>query len=581
MKMFIINLSLKCIKYIFFLQLLYCNNVLSEEKDYRANPEPRTEVQYKSSIDYSKNFMVVCADKRAAIAAKKILNLGGNAIDAAIAAQNVLSVVEPQSSGLGGGGFLLFYNKKLNVLEAWDGRETSPESSAPHQYIDIEKKKMPFMKALVNPISIGVPGLYTMLFDAHTKNGKVAWNKLFVDAISYAEEFKVSPRLHKMLKWAPHIKNDEYSKKIYYEDEAPKKVGSIVNNIKLARSLKLLSKNGYSINSGKLSDLIQKRVPTLSQKDLKNWKTIQRSALCKKYHEYEICGFPPPTSGGISVLQTLSILENFDTKFDHKKTILDEHLFLEASRLAYADRDVFIADPKFFAVPTEELLSDKYLNQRAALINLKKARTEFRSGSPKSLKIENLNSGINFNIPSTTHISIIDADGNAVALTSSIEFAFGSGKTVGGFFLNNQLTDFSFLSHNQKGIKIANSVEPKKKPRSSMAPTIVFKDDQLVGVLGSPGGSRIICYVSKTLFYLINFNLGIEESIDLPHLCSRNSFSEIEKTDHKSITASELKLLGHDIVKKEMNSGLNIIWKNGNVWGGASDHRREGVAVGF
>jgi gamma-glutamyltranspeptidase/glutathione hydrolase len=197
------------------------------------------------------------------------------------------------------------------------------------------------------------------------------------------------------------------------------------------------------------------------------------------------------------------------------------------------------------------------------------------------LKIENLNSGINFNIPSTTHISIIDADGNAVALTSSIEFAFGSGKTVGGFFLNNQLTDFSFLSHNQKGIKIANSVEPKKKPRSSMAPTIVFKDDQLVGVLGSPGGSRIICYVSKTLFYLINFNLNIEESINLPHLCSRNSFSEIEKTDHKSITASELKLLGHDIVKKEMNSGLNIIWKNGNVWGGASDHRREGVAVGF
>ena len=580
--MFIINISFKCIKYIFFLQLLYSNNILAIEQDYRSNPEVGQPTQKKSLVEYSKNFMIVCADKRAANAARKILSMGGNAIDAAIAAQNVLSVVEPQSSGLGGGGFLIFYNKKLNTIEAWDGREFAPSSAKSNQYLDHKNKKMSFMDALVNPVSVGVPGLYSMLADAHSKNGNLKWDFLFADSISYAKSFKVSPRLNKMLSWAPHIKNDEYAKKIYFENNNPKKIGSVVKNIELAKSLKIISSNGYSINNGKISNLIQNELhPILTKKDLNNWKTINRKPLCKKYHSYKICGFPPPTSGGIGVLQILSILEKLNTKFDYKNTFLDEHLFLEASRLAYADRDSFIADPAFFNVPLKELLSDKYISQRSDLINFNKANKNFKKGDLGNLKNKNLHTGINLELPSTTHISIVDTYGNAVALTSSIEFAFGSGKTVGGFFLNNQLTDFSFLSHNKKGAKIANSVEPKKKPRSSMAPTLVFKNDELIGVLGSPGGSRIICYVAKTLFYLINFNTKLEEVISLPHLCSRNKISEIEKTELKYDATSSLRLLGHDITKKEMNSGLNVIWKYGNFWGGISDHRREGVAVGF
>ncbi len=580
--MFFINSILKCIKYIFFLQLLYSNNILAAEQDFRSSPEIGHENQKNTSAEYSQKFMIVCADKRAAMTAKKILEKGGNALDAAIAAQNVLSVVEPQSSGLGGGGFLIYYNKHKNILEAWDGREFAPNSAKQNQYYDLKNKKISFKKALISPSSIGVPGLYSMLADAHRKNGKVAWKTLFEDSIIYANSFNVSPRLNKMLSWVSHINNDEYAKKIYFSNNKPKKIGSVVNNIELAKSLHIISLDGYSVNNGKVASLIHEKLhPNLTKKDLSNWKTIKRTPLCKKYKEYKICGFPPPTSGGFGVLQILSILENFDTKFDYKSTMLDEHLFLEASRLSYADRDIYIADPKFFKVPVKELLSDQYIKHRSSLINLQKAVKKFKNGKPKEIKNNNLQKGINFNLPSTTHISIVDSYGNAVALTSSIEFAFGSGKTVGGFFLNNQLTDFSFMSHNRDGVKIANSVEPKKKPRSSMAPTIVFKNDQLVGVLGSPGGSRIICYVAKTLFYIINFNVNIEEAISLPHLCSRNKFSEIEKKDLELGVYSNLKLLGHDIVKKEMNSGLNIIWKYGDFWGGASDQRREGVAVGF
>ena len=580
--MFLINNNIKCIKYIFFLQILYSNYIFASEPDYKANPEVGEKSISQPSIGVSKNFMVVCADKRAAEAAIHILKMGGNAIDAAIAAQNVLSVVEPQSSGLGGGGFLIFYNKKLNILEAWDGREFAPNNARSDQYIDSNGKKISFLKALVNPVSVGIPGLYSMLADAHKQNGTIEWSYLFKDAIKHAESFYVSPRLNKMLTWAPHIKNDKYSKKLYFKNNKPKEVGEIVNNRKLVKSLKIVSQNGYSINSGKISNLIQKKLFSLiTNEDLAKWKTIKRAPICKEYKSYKICGFPPPTSGGIGVLQILSILESFNTDFDYKNTSLDEHLFLEASRLAYADREIFIADPAFFKVPTKALLSTEYINQRASKIKLKKAVKEFKNGYPKNFINNGLLPGTNLNLPSTTHISIVDSFGNAVALTSSIEFAFGSGKTVGGFFLNNQLTDFSFLSKNQNGTNVANAVEPYKKPRSSMAPTMVFKNDELIGVLGSPGGSRIICYVAKTLYYLINFNTSLHEAVSLPHLCSRSKVSEIEKKDYEYDNLSNLKLLGHELFEKEMNSGLNVIWKTNDFWKGLSDHRREGVAIGF
>lgn len=580
--MFFFKSNYNFIKYIFFLQLLYSNILLATEKDLRANPEVGLESFNKTSINFSKNNMVVCADNRAALAAKEVLEKGGNIIDALITAQNVLSVVEPQSSGIGGGGFLLYYNKKLNLLEAWDGRETAPLSSTPNQFIDLENKKMPFLEAVVDDKSIGVPGLYSMLADVHSKHGKMEWESLFDDAVSYAKKFKVSNRLNKMLKWAPHLKDDPYSMKTYFDRDSPKKIGAFVRNIELVNTLKSLSKDRYSIKNGEVSKLIHNKLsPVLNEEDLNSWKTIKRKPICKKYKAYNICGFPPPTSGGISVLQILGILENIKTDFNPFDTIMDEHIFLEASRLAYADRDVYIADPDFFDVPVKGLLNKNYLKQRAKLINTEKATKEIRHGDMKMYSENVLDIGVNLNFPSTTHISIVDANGNAVALTSSIEFAFGSGRTVGGFFLNNQLTDFSFVSRQNNGGLIANSVEANKKPRSSMAPTLIFKNNDLVGIIGSPGGSRIICYVAKTIFYLVNFDLDVKEVIDLPHLCSRGSNSEIEKGERGNEITKQLKLLNHDITRNKMTSGLNIIWKKKEFWIGASDYRREGVAVGF
>ena len=579
--MYISKSKFNIIKYIFFLQILYCNVLNANNTDLRANPEIGKRIIGETSISYANEYMIVCADKRAAIAAKNILIKGGNAIDAAIAAQNVLSVVEPQSSGLGGGGFLIYYNANTNSIEAWDGREFSPSSSSPKQYYDLNDNKLPFLEALVNPISIGVPGLYSMLADAHAENGSINWETLFTSSINHAKSFKVSPRLNKMLRWAPHIKSNINVKKIYFDGDLPKNIGAEIKNLELAQSLQIISKDPYSINNGKISNLIDRKLfPILNKKDLNSWTTNKRKPICKKYKEFKVCGFPPPTSGGVTVLQILGILENFDTSFNPLETELDEHLFLEASKLAYADRSVYIADPRFFSVPTEALLKKEYLKDRSKLINTKKASRDVRFGKPKNFTSSNLSSGINFNLPSTTHISIVDKFGNAVSLTSSIEFAFGSGMLVGGFFLNNQLTDFSFVSEKETGEKIANSVEPYKKPRSSMAPTLVFKDNNLIGVLGSPGGSRIICYVAQTLFYLINFNMKLEDVMELPHLCAREKASEIENISSGDFAAKKLSLMEHYITRKEMTSGLNIIWKQNDFWVGASDRRREGVAFG-
>ena len=581
-QMLFLNSIYNFIKYIFFLQILYCNFLLANNVDFRANPETGSQNNFRTSIEHSKNFMIVCADFRAAKAAEKILQKGGNAIDAAIAAQNVLSVVEPQSSGIGGGGFLIYYNKKRNLIEAWDGREFAPSNATPDQFLDKRNKKIPFFEAVTNDTSVGVPGLYSMLADIHLVHGVIKWEELFIDAIAYANSFKVSSRLNKMLGWAKHIKEDTYAKKIYFYKNSPKKKGDFVNNPELHATLKILSKDSKSVNTGKISNLIDKKLsPSLTNEDLKSWKTIQRTPICKKYKGFDICGFPPPTSGGTGVLQILGILENFETNFDPSKTILDEHLFLEATRLAYADRNMFIADPAFFDVPLDDLLNKDYLKQRSFLIKKNQASKKVTHGNLKGFEDSNLRIGINFNFPSTTHVSIIDSKGNAVSLTSSIEFAFGSGKTVGGFFLNNQLTDFSFSSHQENGSSIANSVKAKKKPRSSMAPTLVFKDQKLVGVFGSPGGSRIICYVAQTLYYLINFNMNLEEVMELPHLCSRGEKSEIEKTEIGNELSKKLAFLGHDIIRKQMTSGLNVIWKQNNHWTGASDYRREGVAIGF
>ncbi len=558
--------------------MIYMPKIMSKEFD-KSNPEPPSGI--KATLQsISKDFMIVTADKRASIAAQEVLLSGGNALDAAIAAQNVLSVVEPQSSGLGGGGFLLFYNNANKKIYAYDGRETSSSLAKNNMYL-IDNKKMQFIEAVKKPFSIGVPGLYTMLADAHNEFGLLEWENLFTSALMYSEGFEMGKRLNKLLNWAPHIENDVYVNSIYFNNKEVIQTGNLVKNLDLKNSLQILSKDPYSINNGLIAKKISKKLNSiLPIDDLNKWKTIKREPLCKKIKSYKICGFPPPTSGGIGLVQILSILNNKIDLIKENKPYLSKHFFVEASRLAYRDRDHYIADPSFFKVPVKNLISEEYLKMRSNLINKNKSVPNFGPGVVMHFKNKNIATGANFEKKSTTHISIVDEKGNAVALTSSIEFAFGSGITVGGFFLNNQITDFSFIDKNSNGELIANRVEPNKKPRSSMSPTFIFSNDKLIGVLGSPGGSKIICYVSKVAYEILFLNADPLSAVISPHYCSRNKFTELENNNIDFELEKYLKDRNHVIKYKNMTSGLNIIWKKEKYWHGIADPRREGFAIG-
>ena len=560
-------------------QIIYSHQIIANQFN-KSNPEPSSGIA-QLQLSLSKKFMVVTADKRASLAAKEILLAGGNAMDAAIAAQNVLSVVEPQSSGLGGGGFLLFFNNIDKKIYAFDGRETSSSLVKNDMYL-INNNKMQFIEAVQKPYSVGVPGLYSMLADAHNKFGILKWEKLFDSAIQHSESFQIGERLNKLLNWAPHIKKNKFVNEIYFNQEGAKKKGSLIKNLDLKKSLETLSKNPYSLNKGVLAKKISETLDNkLSLNDLRSWKTIERAPLCKEINSYKICGFPPPTSGGIGLIQIISILNNKKELLNNKDPNLAKHLFIEASRLAYQDRNFYITDPLFFDIPVSELISEKYLKLRSDLIENHKSIPSFKPGNLKNIKGKKIIIGKNFEQESTTHISIVDKDGNAVALTSSVEFAFGSGITTGGFFLNNQITDFSFFNKDPLGNLIVNRVEPNKRPRSSMSPSFIFFKNELIGILGSPGGSRIICYVSKVVFEILFLKNDPLSAVTSPHYCSRDKFTELENNNISSDLKQYLMKKNHNVRYKEMTSGLNIIWKKDQFWQGIADSRREGHAIGY
>ena len=446
----------------------------------------------------------------------------------------------------------------------------------------INNNKMQFIEAVQKPFSVGIPGLYSMLADAHDKFGTLRWEKLFISAIQHSEGFQIGERLFKLLNWAPHIKKNKFVNYTYFNNGEAKKEGTLIKNLDLKKSLKILSKYPYSINKGMLAKKISEELDNkLSLQDLRKWETIEREPLCKSINSYKICGFPPPTSGGIGLIQIISILNNKKNLINNKDPYLAKHLFIEASRLAYQDRNLYITDPLFFDVPTKELISEKYLKFRSNLINNNKSIPNFKPGNLKNIKDKKIISGKNFEQKSTTHISIVDKEGNAVALTSSIEFAFGSGITAGGFFLNNQITDFSFFNKAPEGHLIANRVEPNKRPRSSMSPSFIFFKNELIGILGSPGGSRIICYVSKVAFEILFLKKDPLNAVTSPHYCSRDNFTELENNNISSDLKLYLQKNNHDIKYKDMTSGLNIIWKKNQFWQGVADPRREGFAIGY
>ncbi|MBQ4809700.1 gamma-glutamyltransferase [Pseudoalteromonas luteoviolacea] len=537
----------------------------------------------------AEKYMVVAANPHASKAGQLMLQQGGNAIDAAIAAQLVLTLVEPQSSGIGGGAFILHYDKKNDYLTTFDGRETAPKKATHKLFLDKDGKPVRWLEAVVGGRSVGVPGIIHAMKQAHDKYGKLKWKKLFKPAIELSEKgFAVSPRLHMLLKkeFNPGLTKLSPAKEYFYPNGKPLAIGTIVKNQDLANVYKEIAEYGpKAFYEGKYAADMVRAVQKseiapglLSLDDLANYQSKERAPVCTSYHEYKVCSMAPPSSGGLTVLQILKLLEG--KKLAQYKPNAPEavHLFTQASRLAFADRNYFIADPDFVNVPTQGLLNPVYLKSRAKLIG-ERDNQNVPVGDPTMGQVVYAKDD-SFELPSTSHLSIVDREGNAVSMTSSIEMGFGSTVMVNGYLLNNQLTDFS-LSPKVGGQWVANRVEPNKRPRSSMSPVMVFnKDGSLKLVVGSPGGSRIINYVAQTVIGVLDWGLTPQQAINLPRITNRNKYTTLEKGTGLKAIKPWLESKGHTVRISDLNSGIHAIEiKEGLLFGGA-DPRREGVALG-
>lgn len=554
----------------------------------RPPPEPQSGLSAKIEARGS-HHMVVTADPLASQAALDVLRRGGNALDAAIAAQMVLNVVEPQSSGIGGGGFLLYWDAARRVLHAYDGRETAPAAAASDRFLDRQGRPIPFYEAVVGGRSVGVPGLVRMLGQAHRRHGRLAWVSLFQPAIELAEGgFPVTNRLHHLLARDEHLRRLEPSRSFFYgADGAPPQPGSKMVNRPLASVMRTLATEGAdSFYDGELAKSAVKAVRAasiapgdLSLADMRNYEALERPPVCGPYRVYLVCGVGPPSSGGIAVLQMLAYLAPFDLAALPPVSAELAHLLAEAGKLAFADRARYVADPDFVPVPAEGLLDPGYLQARRQQIDPRRSMGQAAAGDPPWRQGRWGDSSAE-EPPSTTHLSIVDAGGNAVALTSSIESAFGSRLMVDGYLLNNQLTDFSFRPTDEDR-PVANRVEPRKRPRSSMAPTMVFNPNGgLVAVLGSAGGPAIIGHVVQTLVALLDHQLGAQDAVSLPHVVNRNGVTELEAATPAAQLAQALALMGHETTVHPMTSGLHVVVLRGGVLFGAADPRREGAALG-
>ena len=533
--------------------------------------------------------MVVAAHPLAARAGYDVLARGGGAVDAAIAAELVLNLVEPQSSGIGGGAFLLHYDAKRAVLAAYDGRETAPAAAKPDRFLGTDGKPLDWPGAVVSGRSAGVPGLLRVLELAHREHGKLPWAELFRPAIGLAERgFPISPRLHALVAADRFLALDDNARRYFYLDDGKAKpAGTLLRNPEFAAVLKRVASAGAgAFYRGAIARDVaaavrgRKRSPgDLSEADLSAYAAKERAPLCGNYRSWKVCGMPPPSSGGFAVLQMLEILEHFDLRALRPDSVEAVHLFAEAGRLAYADRNLYIADPDFVAAPLAALLDPRYLDSRAKLIDLKRSMGRAQAGDPARVAaLYGLAEPLE--LPSTTHVSVVDAEGNAVALTASIEAAFGNRQMVRGFLLNNELTDFSWEPE-ERGKPVANRVEAGKRPRSSMAPTMVFDaNGKLIMVIGSPGGHSIINYVALTLVNVLDWGMDIQKAIGAPRMGSRNGPTELERGTRLERLAPELERMGHSVRIRAEASGLHGIVRTREGWAGGADPRREGVALG-
>jgi len=537
--------------------------------------------------------MVATADGRASEAARDMLSAGGSAVDAAIAAQLVLGLVEPQSSGIGGGAFLLHWNEAANRIDAYDGRETAPAGVKPDLFLNEAGQPMPFMQAVVGGRAVGVPGVVAMLWQAHKEHGLLPWSQLFKPAIKLAREgFAISPRLADAIAEARPLLRDP-SARAYLampdmsvpEGALPLPAGAVIRNESYARTLERIATMGPSgFYEGRVAQAIVDAVQshpnpgTLSMSDLTGYRSIRREAVCGTYRKYEVCGMPMPSSGGLTTLMILGMLDHYKLGQMQPLGTTAAHLLAEASALAFADRELYMADSDQVAVPSAGLLDERYLAERARLINPGKAFGTAAAGIPPGAELRA--AGVDRARAGTSHLSIVDAYGNAVSMTTSIEGPFGAHIMAAGFFLNNELTDFSFKPTGPDGRPVANAVAPGKRPRSSMAPTIVLDDKgEFLATLGSPGGSRIIGYVTQTLVGLMDWDLTMQEAIDQPQVLDRNGPVELEERSAIVRNAPVLEEMGHKVSIRPSISGLQGIWRRGDRLEGGADRRREGVVL--
>jgi gamma-glutamyltranspeptidase/glutathione hydrolase len=538
----------------------------------------------------AKQHMVVAANSLAAEAGLAMLRKGGSAIDAAIATQMVLNLVEPQSSGIGGGAFLLYWDKTNKKLTSIDGRETAPQAATPELFLDKDGKPLPREQAMESGLSIGAPGVLAALALVHGKYGKLPWADLFQPAITLARQgFPISPRLATVLAEEKPESFAPEARAFFFDTQGrPWPSGYRLVNTALAETFELIARQGpKAFYQGDLANEIANAVQhdprgpgKLSAEDLANYRAKEREPLCIPYRTYEICGPGPPSSGALAVSQVLSLIAPFDLG----KRPLEPgptHQITEAERLAFADRARYLGDPDFVPVPVKGLLDPAYLNQRRALIAPDRSAPHVTAGEPPNARQGAFGHDRTQESVGTSQISIVDDDGNALSMTTTIEQSFGSRLMVRGFLLNNQLTDFSFVPTDEDGRPAANRVEPRKRPRSSLDPTIVFANDRQVRfVLGSPGGSAIILYVLKGLIGLIDWHLDPQAAADLINFGSTGDEFILEPDASFDGLAADMSKLRHQVKRPSLTSGLHIIAVTDKGLEGGADKRREGRAVG-
>ncbi len=551
-------------------------------------PELATGVTSKK-LATAKHEMVAAAHPLAVDAGLAMLEKGGSATDAAIAVQMVLNLVEAHASGIGGGAFVLHFDAKQSKVIAYDGRENAPMSATPDMFLDKTGKPEKFSAAVVGGKSVGVPGVLRVLEMAHARHGKLPWAALFKPAIDLAENgFVMGARMQAHVAADPFLANTPAAKKYFYgADVKPFPAGTVMKNPAFAETLHRIAKDGVeAFYKGEIARDIVATVRGhttnpggMTEADLASYRARALEPVCGGYRSYKICGMPPPSAGGIAVLQMLQSLARFDMKSVRPLSTEAVHLFAEAGRLAYADRERYAGDDRFVSIPVAGLIDSNYNHARSQLIQRERAMGKASAGNPAGVKAA-FADGDSLELPATSHISVVDGDGNAVSMTTTIESSLGSRLFVHGFLLNNQMTDFSAIAREGTRV-VANAIAPGKRPRSAMSPTMVFNaDGKLHMVIGSPGGPAIINFVAKTLVASLDWNMDIQAAIAHPNFGSRNGPTELERGSTVEKLQASLQAVGHEVRITDLPSGLHGIMRTKDGWQGGADPRRDGEARG-